>query len=195
MISQISGVIVDRTDQQLVLDVGGLGYEVEVPLATAAALLQENGSVRLYTHFVVRDDAHTLFGFLEREGRDLFRALIKVNKVGPRLALSILSALDPAGFVRLIKANDVKTLNAIPGVGRVMAERLIMEMRDKVDDWLPTSAEVSGISSGSDALDDAETALVGLGYRAQDVSRVLAQISDPADNVEDLIRQALKLMG
>ncbi|MGB1189832.1 MAG: Holliday junction branch migration protein RuvA [Pseudomonadales bacterium] len=195
MISQISGVIVDRTDQQLVLDVGGLGYEVEVPLATAAALLQENGSVRLYTHFVVRDDAHTLFGFLEREGRDLFRALIKVNKVGPRLALSILSALDPAGFVRLIKANDVKTLNAIPGVGRVMAERLIMEMRDKVDDWLPTSAEVSGVSSGSDALDDAETALVGLGYRAQDVSRVLAQISDPADNVEDLIRQALKLMG
>ncbi|MGB1756411.1 MAG: Holliday junction branch migration protein RuvA, partial [Pseudomonadales bacterium] len=152
-------------------------------------------SVRLYTHFVVRDDAHTLFGFLEREGRDLFRALIKVNKVGPRLALSILSALDPAGFVRLIKANDVKTLNAIPGVGRVMAERLIMEMRDKVDDWLPTSAEVSGVSSGSDALDDAETALVGLGYRAQDVSRVLAQISDPADNVEDLIRQALKLMG
>lgn len=188
-------MIVDRTDQQLVLDVGGLGYEVEVPLATAAALLQENGSVRLYTHFVVRDDAHTLFGFLEREGRDLFRALIKVNKVGPRLALSILSALDPAGFVRLIKANDVKTLNAIPGVGRVMAERLIMEMRDKVDDWLPTSAEVSGVSSGSDALDDAETALVGLGYRAQDVSRVLAQISDPADNVEDLIRQALKLMG
>ena len=93
MISQISGVIVDRSDQQLVLDVAGLGYEVEVPLATAAALLQETGVVRLYTHFVVRDDAHTLFGFLEREGRDLFRALIKVNKVGPRLALSILSAM------------------------------------------------------------------------------------------------------
>jgi len=195
VISQISGVIVDRSDQQLVLDVAGLGYEVEVPLATAAALLQETGVVRLYTHFVVRDDAHTLFGFLEREGRDLFRALIKVNKVGPRLALSILSALDPGGFVKLIKANDVKTLNGIPGVGRVMAERLIMEMRDKVDDWLPASAEAPAAVSRHGALDDAETALVGLGYRAQDVSRVLAQIADPADNVEGLIRQALKLMG
>ncbi|MDG1114003.1 MAG: Holliday junction branch migration protein RuvA [Pseudomonadales bacterium] len=195
MISQIKGWLLEIQDQQLVLDVGGIGYEVEVPLATALTLHSSKELVQLYTHFVVREESHTLFGFLNRSDRDLFRALIKVNKVGPRLALSILSALDAKGFARLIQLNDIKTLNGIPGVGRVMAERLIMEMRDKVEEWQDAGgAQPLDLGSRSKT-DDAEAALIGLGYKPQEVIRVLAQIQDPADNIEGLIRQALKLLG
>ena len=195
MISQIKGWLLEIQDQQLVLDVGGIGYEVEVPLDTALTLHSSKELVRLYTHFVVREESHTLFGFLNRSDRDLFRALIKVNKVGPRLALSILSALDAKGFARLIQLNDIKTLNGIPGVGRVMAERLIMEMRDKVEEWQDAGGAQLLASGTRSKTDDAEAALIGLGYKPQEVTRVLAQIQDPADNIEGLIRQALKLLG
>ena len=111
------------------------------------------------------------------------------------MALSILSALDAKGFARLIQLNDIKTLNGIPGVGRVMAERLIMEMRDKVEEWQDAGgAQPLDLGSRSKT-DDAEAALIGLGYKPQEVTRVLAQIQDPADNIEGLIRQALKLLG
>ena len=195
MISQIKGWLLEIQDQQLVLDVGGIGYEVEVPLARALTLHNHKELVQLYTHFVVREESHTLFGFLNRSDRDLFRALIKVNKVGPRLALSILSALDAKGFARLIQLNDIKTLNGIPGVGRVMAERLIMEMRDKVEEWQDAGAAQPLAAGTRSQTDDAEAALIGLGYKPQEVTRVLAQIQDPADNIEGLIRQALKLLG
>ncbi|MBT3461638.1 MAG: Holliday junction branch migration protein RuvA [Gammaproteobacteria bacterium] len=195
MISQIKGWLLEIQDQQLVLDVGGIGYEVEVPLDTALRLHSSKELVQLYTHFVVREESHTLFGFLNRSDRDLFRALIKVNKVGPRLALSILSALDAKGFARLIQLNDIKTLNGIPGVGRVMAERLIMEMRDKVEEWQDAGGAQPLASGTRSKTDDAEAALIGLGYKPQEVTRVLAQIQDPADNIEGLIRQALKLLG
>jgi len=195
MISQIKGWLLEIQDQQLVLDVGGIGYEVEVPLDTALRLHSSKELVQLYTHFVVREESHTLFGFLNRSDRDLFRALIKVNKVGPRLALSILSALDAKGFARLIQLNDIKTLNGIPGVGRVMAERLIMEMRDKVEEWQDAGGAQPLATGARSKTDDAEAALIGLGYKPQEVTRVLAQIQDPADNIEGLIRQALKLLG
>ena len=192
MISQIKGWLLEVSDQQLVLDVGGIGYEVEVPLATALTLHNQAELVQLYTHFVVREESHTLFGFLYRSDRDLFRALIKVNKVGPRLALSI---LDAKGFARLIQLNDIKTLNSIPGVGRVMAERLIMEMRDKVEEWQDAGAGEPVAVGLRSQTNDAEVALIGLGYKPQAVTRALAQIQDPADNIEGLIRQALKLLG
>jgi Holliday junction DNA helicase RuvA len=195
MISQIKGWLLEVSDQQLVLDVGGIGYEVEVPLATALTLHNQAELVQLYTHFVVREESHTLFGFLYRSDRDLFRALIKVNKVGPRLALSILSTLDAKGFARLIQLNDIKTLNSIPGVGRVMAERLIMEMRDKVEEWQDAGAGEPVAIGLRSQTNDAEVALIGLGYKPQAVTRALAQIQDPADNIEGLIRQALKLLG
>ncbi|MEZ7965417.1 MAG: Holliday junction DNA helicase RuvA [Candidatus Azotimanducaceae bacterium] len=195
MISQIKGWLLEVSDQQLVLDVGGIGYEVEVPLATALTLHNQAELVQLYTHFVVREESHTLFGFLYRSDRDLFRALIKVNKVGPRLALSILSTLDAKGFARLIQLNDIKTLNSIPGVGRVMAERLIMEMRDKVEEWQDAGAGEPVAVGLRSQTNDAEVALIGLGYKPQAVTRALAQIQDPADNIEGLIRQALKLLG
>ena len=193
MIARIKGKVIEIDTQQLVVDVSGIGYEVEVPVATAAAV-KLNAGVELFTHLVVREDAQTIFGFLHRADRDLFRTLIKVNKVGPKLALAILSSVDATAFAGLVQGNEVKTLNNIPGVGRVMAERLIMEMRDKVDDWYQPTLEVNAGDAVS-AYDDAETALVGLGYRAQEVTRVLAQIADPSDNVEGLIRQALKHLG
>ena len=129
MISQIKGWLLEIQDQQLVLDVGGIGYEVEVPLATALTLHNRKDLVQLFTHFVVREESHTLFGFLNRSDRDLFRALIKVNKVGPRLALSILSALDAKGFARLIQLNDIKTLNGIPGVPPMFVETRLNQSR------------------------------------------------------------------
>lgn len=194
MIARITGQVIEIKPQQLIIDIAGLGYEVEVPLATSS-LAKVNVGIELFTHFVVREDAQTLFGFLERPDRDLFRALIRVNKVGPKLALAILSSVNAQAFAGLVQSNEVKTLNRIPGVGRVMAERLIMEMRDKVDEWQGGLTLGGGPKTENSALDDAETALVGLGYRSQEVSRVLAQIGDPADNVEGLIRQALKLLG
>ncbi|MFZ8975452.1 MAG: Holliday junction branch migration protein RuvA [Pseudomonadales bacterium] len=194
MIARIKGQVIEIKPQQLIIDIAGLGYEVEVPLATSS-LAKVNVSIELFTHFVVREDAQTLFGFLERPDRDLFRALIRVNKVGPKLALAILSSVNAQAFAGLVQSNEVKTLNRIPGVGRVMAERLIMEMRDKVDEWQGALTLGGDPKTENSALDDAETALVGLGYRSQEVSRVLAQIGDPADNVEGLIRQALKLLG
>ncbi len=194
MIARIKGQVIEIKPQQLIIDIAGLGYEVEVPLATSS-LAKVNVGIELFTHFVVREDAQTLFGFLERPDRDLFRALIRVNKVGPKLALAILSSVNAQAFAGLVQSNEVKTLNRIPGVGRVMAERLIMEMRDKVDEWQGALTLGGDPKTENSALDDAETALVGLGYRSQEVSRVLAQIDDPADNVEGLIRQALKLLG
>jgi len=194
MIARIKGQVIEIKPQQLIIDIAGLGYEVEVPLATSS-LAKVNVGIELFTHFVVREDAQTLFGFLERPDRDLFRALIRVNKVGPKLALAILSSVNAQAFAGLVQSNEVKTLNRIPGVGRVMAERLIMEMRDKVDEWQGALTLDGDPKTENSALDDAETALVGLGYRSQEVSRVLAQIGDPADNVEGLIRQALKLLG
>ena len=194
MIARIKGKVIEIDTQQLVVDVSGIGYEVEVPVATVAAV-KLNAGVELFSHFVVREDTQTIFGFLHRADRDLFRALIRVNKVGPKLALAILSSVNAQAFAGLVQSNEVKTLNRIPGVGRVMAERLIMEMRDKVDEWQGALTLGGDPKTENSALDDAETALVGLGYRSQEVSRVLAQIGDTADNVEGLIRQALKLLG
>jgi len=147
----------------------------------------------MHTHLVVRDDAHLLYGFSSTGEREMFRTLIKVNGVGPRMALGILSGLDSASFARAVIGNDVKALTALPGVGKKTAERLIIEMRDKVD-----SFDVSGSDNPStmttNVTEDAESALIGLGYRPQEAARALSLVSDPAEDVESLIRQALKLL-
>ena len=198
MIGQIRGELKERLDQQLLIDVSGIGYEVDVPASVLLSGLVVGEPVTLHTHFVVREDAHILFGFLDRTARDLFRSLIKVNKVGPRLALGILSSLDVGAFVACVRAGDVKTLNAVPGVGRVMAERLIMEMRDRLDDF--DAAEMPVIAANTKAisvsvLDEVESALVGLGFRPQEIALTLSQLDPPIDNIEDVLRRALKLLS
>ncbi len=203
MIGRLTGLVIESAPGQLLLDVGGVGYEIEISLTTYAHILETQGletlgletkrPVTVHTHLVVRDDAHLLYGFASMGEREMFRTLIKVNGVGPRMALGILSGLDSASFARAVIGNDVKALTALPGVGKKTAERLIIEMRDKVD-----SFDVSGSDNPStmtiNVIEDAESALIGLGYRPQEAARAVSGVSDPAEDVESLIRQALKLL-
>jgi len=208
MIGRLTGLVIESAPGQLLLDVGGVGYEIEISLTTYAHILETQGletqgletqgletkrPVTVHTHLVVRDDAHLLYGFASAGEREMFRTLIKVNGVGPRMALGILSGLDSASFARAVTGNDVKALTALPGVGKKTAERLIIEMRDKVD-----SFDVSGSDKPStmtiNVIEDAESALIGLGYRPQEAARAVSRVSDPAEDVESLIRQALKLL-
>jgi Holliday junction DNA helicase RuvA len=193
MIGRLTGLLIESAPGQLLIDVGGVGYEVEISLTTYAQVLETEGPVTVHTHLVVRDDAHLLYGFASISEREMFRTLIKVNGVGPRMALGILSGLDSASFARAVTGNDVKALTALPGVGKKTAERLIIEMRDKVD-----SFDVSGLDNPStmtnNVIEDAESALIGLGYRPHEAARAVSLVSDPAEDVESLIRQALKLL-
>ena len=193
MIGRVKGKILEKSAHQVVVDVQGLGYEVDIPLTTFFQLGDSGAEVTLYTHLVVRDDAHLLFGFSTASERELFRALIKVNGVGPKLAVAILSGVDDRAFSRCIQNNDVKALTALPGVGKKTAERLIIEMRDR----LPALTEglLPAAQRAPDLVADAEAALIGLGYKPQEAARALGQIEDQDVSVERLIRQALKSLA
>ena len=198
MIGQITGILKTQSEQQLLIDVHGIGYEVDVPASVLMSGLAAGSEISLHIHFVVREDAQILFGFLDQASRDLFRALIKVNKVGPRIALAILSHLDANAFAACVRQSDIKTLNAIPGVGRVMAERLVMELSGRLDDLIPvTESQHERLKSSppSQLMDELEGALVGLGFRPQEIALALSQLEPPPDNIEDGLRRALKLLG
>jgi Holliday junction DNA helicase RuvA len=198
VIGQITGILKTQSEQQLLIDVHGIGYEVDVPASVLMSGLAAGSEISLHTHFVVREDAQILFGFLDQASRDLFRALIKVNKVGPRIALAILSHLDANAFAACVRRSDIKTLNAIPGVGRVMAERLVMELSGRLDDLIPvTESQHERLKSSppSHLMDELEGALVGLGFRPQEIALALSQLEPPPDNIEDGLRRALKLLG
>ncbi len=182
MIGQITGILKTQSEQQLLIDVHGIGYEVDVPASVLMSGLAAGSEISLHTHFVVREDAQILFGFLDQASRDLFRALIKVNKVGPRIALAILSHLDANAFAACVRQSDIKTLNAIPGVGRVMAERLVMELSGRLDDLIPvTESQHERLNSSppSHLMDELEGALVGLGFRPQEIALALSQLEPP----------------
>ena len=193
MIGRLTGLVIERDQGQLLLDVGGVGYEVEISLTTFTQVSEIEGPVTVHTHLVVRDDAHLLYGFASTGEREMFRTLIKVNGVGPRMALGILSGLDSASFARAVTGNDVKALTALPGVGKKTAERLIIEMRDKVDSFDVSGSDNLG-TMRTNVMEDAESALIGLGYRPQEAARAISRVTDPAEDVESLIRQALKLL-
>lgn len=190
MIGRLYGQIIERSPGQVLLDVGGVGYEVEITLTTFASIGETEGPVVLYSHLVVRDDAHQLYGFSTTLERDMFRSLIRVNGVGPRMAVAILSSLDAPAFAAAVNGNDVKALTTVPGVGKKTAERLIIDMRDKVGDF---AAQVDApVTMPANAAEDVEAALIRLGYRPQEAALAISRIEDPADDVETLIRQALK---
>jgi holliday junction DNA helicase RuvA len=193
VIGRVQGNILEKSPHQVVVDVQGLGYEIEIPLTTYFLLGDTGSRVTLFTHQVVREDVHLLFGFYTATERELFRALIKVNSVGPKLAVTILSGVDAAAFSRCIQNNDVKTLTSLPGVGKKTAERLIIELRDRLPVLAPGAQQV--LPQVADFLADAETALIGLGYKPQDAARVLGQLEDQDASVENLIRQALKALS
>lgn len=193
MIGRLSGNILERTPGTLLLDVNGVGYDIEISLTTSSQLAETEGLVVVHTHLVVRDDAHLLFGFATLDEREMFRALIRVNGVGPKMALAILSGLDAEAFARAVMNDDVKSLTSLPGVGKKTAERLIIEMRDKVETLGVSATEIPS-KMPVDITEDAESALIGLGYRPQEAARALARVEDPAADVESLIRQALKVL-
>jgi Holliday junction DNA helicase RuvA len=193
MIGQLRGRIIHKYPPSLVLDVQGVGYEVEAPMTTFYDLADAAGEVTLYTHLVVRDDAHLLFGFSRPRQRELFRSLLKVNGIGPRVALAILSGLTTEEFMSCVAAEDVARLTHVPGIGRKTAQRLIVEMRDRVlaDDTL---AAVAGGAApvAQDAVAEAVSALISLGYKPQEASRAVRSVDGEGLASEELIRRALR---
>ena len=202
MIGQLRGTLIGKQVPDILVEVGGIGYEVQVPMTTLYQLPELGQEVTLLTHFVVREDAQLLYGFLELADRRLFRELIKVSGVGPRLALTLLSGMDASDFARCLQRDDVSALVALPGVGRKTAERLLVEMRDKAGDWLDElSPAASGTTATSargtaqpDQRSEAEHALVSLGYKLTEAAKLIASVDAPeGTSTEELIRLALRL--
>ena len=201
MISYLVGQLVEKSTPWLVIEVNGVGYDVQASLNTFTDLPALGAEIKLLTHFVVREDAQLLYGFADQSERQLFRTLIKINGVGAKLALAILSGMDAAAFSHCIIASDVASLTRLPGVGKKTAERLIVEMKDRLQEWhvdLPAEqigGEGSTSSSQSMILAEAETALIALGYKPVEASKSLAKLDfSEIDSSEAAIRAALKTM-
>jgi holliday junction DNA helicase RuvA len=197
VIGRISGILLEKKPPLLVVDCNGVGYEIEAPMTTIWALPELHERVALYTHLAVRDDAHLLYGFASEGERTLFRALLKVNGVGTKMALVILSGMTADEFAACVHANDTARLTALPGVGKKTAERLIVELRDRVGHFAGTAApspgqpRVTGAPRG-DAIADAISGLVALGYKPQDASRYVHALDCAEMSSEAIIREVLK---
>ena len=197
MIGLLRGRILGKQPPQLLLDVQGVGYELEAPMTTFYDLPAVGDEVTLFTHLAVREDAHTLYAFAKLSDRDLFRSLLRVNGVGAKLALSILSGMDGQSFARCVQESDTAALVRLPGVGKKTAERLIIELRDRLD--AVPAADSTSVASGSteaagqgSPVEEAVTALVGLGYKPNEASRMVRAINATELNSEEIIRQALQ---
>ncbi|WP_444677730.1 Holliday junction branch migration protein RuvA [Halomonas sp. E19] len=198
MIGRLRGTLLDKQPPWLVVDVAGVGYELEASMTTLVALPAVGEPVSLFTHLTVREDAHLLYGFARDQERALFRALIRVNGVGPKLALAILSGMEEDAFIRCVMEDDIKALTRLPGVGKKTAERLIVEMRDRFPHWehpggsgLFADKAGTGLpASPSHPLADAEAALVSLGYKPAEAARMLSGL-DEGLSTEAMIKAAL----
>ena len=195
MIGSLIGLIKDKKPSLVLLEVNGVGYEVHIPLSTSFQLPNNGESTFILTHLVIRDDQHTLYGFATEEERKLFRALIKISGVGAKMALTILSGINVNGFVQSVINEDVDTLVHLPGIGKKTAERLIVEMKDKIQN-VTDSPELSGSgASGINMLLEARNALVNLGYKSNEARKILDKIDTTGLEVEELLRQALKSLN
>lgn len=197
MIGWLRGQIIDKHQPgKLVLDVNGVGYDVETSLNTFFQLDGDKNAISLHIHTIVREDALLLYGFLEREERALFRALIKVNGVGPKLAMAILSSISPNEFIQCIQQENAALLTKLPGIGKKTAERLVVEMRDSIKQFGQgtLNAGVNIIHTMSQQ-DEAVSALEALGYKAQDALKVVNKIDDGSKRCETLIREALQILA
>jgi holliday junction DNA helicase RuvA len=191
MIGSLRGRVASKSPPQLTVEVGGLGYELEAPLSTFFHLPAVGEEVHLLTHLVVREDAHVLYAFGTEEERRLFRSLIKVSGVGPKIALGLLSGISVADFADCVQRGDITALTRVPGVGRKTAERLIVEMRDRLA-AAPVPAGATAAASGSSAESEAYGALVALGYRPAEATRLLKAVGAGTHSTEELIRRALQ---
>ena len=197
MIGRLRGEIVFKQPPWLLLDVGGVGYEVEAPMSTFYELPAVGETVTLITHLAVREDAQILYGFIREQERALFRSLLKVTGVGARMALANLSGMDAARFRQCVEQEDSTALTRIPGIGKKTAQRLIIEMRDRLDAVGGVAGLVPGpspsqVGAEDRALADAVSALVALGYRPPDASRMAKGVDDGAKTSEEIIRAALR---
>ena len=200
MIGRLRGTLAEKQPPHLLLDVNGVGYELEVPMTTLYRLPAVGEPVTLHTHQVVREDAHLLYGFFEKRERELFRELIRLNGVGPKLALALMSGLEVDELVRCVQAQDTASLVKVPGVGKKTAERLLVELKDRFKAWesipsiAPLVVEPQLAQAVSSAENDAVSALISLGYKPQEASRAVAAVKEEGMSSEDLIRRALRGM-
>lgn len=210
MIGRLRGTLIEKIAPEILIECSGVGYEVSMPMTSIYALPELNEQATIYTHFVVREDAQLLYGFANKIERKLFRLLIKVNGVGPKLALAILSGMSADQFVSCVNHDDVSAIVKIPGVGKKTAERLLVEMRDRLKDWqaqmpihtpatdaMPEqlSAEYTFVDNFvSDNKGDAINALLSLGYKQAQADKAVKQVYSQGMSSEDIIRDALKSM-
>ena len=193
MIGSVRGRIASKTPPQLMVDVGGIGYELEAPMSTFFHLPGIGEEVALLTHLVVREDAHILYAFGTEAERRLFRSLIKVSGVGPKIALALLSGISVEAFSRCVMNEDITALTKVPGIGRKTAERLVVEMRDRLKDpEAPTSVGAVSVAVGASPETEAYGALIALGYRPAEATRLLKAVGTGTHSTEELIRRALQ---
>ncbi|MEE8264371.1 MAG: Holliday junction branch migration protein RuvA [Gammaproteobacteria bacterium] len=197
MIGRIRGVLLEKRPPYLLLDVHGVGYELEAPMTTFYGLPVLGNEVSLFTHLVVREDAQLLFGFATEDERRLFRALLRVNGVGAKMALIILSGIESNEFALCVQEGDSVRLTRLPGVGKKTAERLIVEMRDRLSDWqssssVPGARQDTREAPATTAAEDAVSAMVALGYKPQEASRYVVAVNRDGLSAEEIIREALK---
>lgn len=191
MIGYLHGRLVRKQPPALLIDVGGVGYELEAPMSTFYRLPELGSEIQLHTHLVVREDAHLLYGFATEEERRLFRDLLRVSGVGPKIGLALLSGITVETFLACVETQDSDALTRIPGIGRKIAERLLVEMRDRIRalGQLPATRQRPG---GAGAQAEAYAALVALGYRPVEVTRLLKSVDNEGAGTEELIRRALQ---
>jgi Holliday junction DNA helicase RuvA len=190
MIGSIRGRLALKQPPRIIVECSGVGYEIETPMSTFLELPQLGAEVFLHTHLQVREDAQSLFGFGTPEEKLLFRGLVRVSGVGAKIALAILSGMGVADFSRCVLHEDTAMLMKIPGVGRKTAERLIIEMRDRIDQQAATPKAAG--AAGTDARSEAFDALIALGYKPQEVKRLLGELDVHGKSAEDIIRSALR---
>jgi Holliday junction DNA helicase RuvA len=204
VIGRLRGTLAEKQPPHLILDVNGLGYELEVPMTTLYRLPSVGEPLTLHTHLVVREDAQLLYGFFGKRERDFFRELIRLNGVGPKLALALMSSLEVDELVRCVQSQDTSALTKVPGVGKKTAERLLVELKDRFKAWETVPAMFALVPNqpgGPDAPapvvtaeNDAVSALISLGYKPQEASKAISAIKEKGLSSEDLIRRALKGM-
>ena len=205
MIGRLRGLLIEKQPPQIVIEVNGVGYEVQMPMSCFYELPNINQEAIIYTHFVVREDAQLLYGFNTVNERALFREVIKANGVGPKMGLGILSGMTASQFVACVEREDISTLIKLPGVGKKTAERLLVEMKDRLKGWgsgelfTPatdaTPLDTPSVNSEQNAQEEAISALLSLGYKPIQASKVVSQMAKPGMTSEQLIREALKSMG
>lgn len=195
MIAWLKGFIIDKQyPSKMVIDVNGVGYDVEMSLSTFFHLEHQKELIGIYIHTIVREDAFLLYGFYDKLERALFRALIKVNGVGPKVAIGILSSATPAEIIQAITSQNTLFLTKLPGIGKKTAERVVMEMKDNLSSLLPEETPIPAHASFREQM-EAISALEALGYKAQDAQKVIKTLDDGHKNCEQLIRQALQVLA